>query len=51
MGCPVCGGKEGIEWIYTLMICVDCRALLNDTPFGAQLVMKDVTKRYPEILT
>lgn len=49
-GCPVCEGKEAFEWIYTLLICVDCRALLNDTPFGISLVMKDAADRYPEIL-
>ena len=49
-GCPVCRGKEGFEWIYTLLICADCRALLNDTPFGIKLVMKDAADRYPEIL-
>ena len=49
-GCPVCGGREGFEWAYTLIICSDCRALLNDTPFGIRLVMKDAAKRFPEIL-
>ncbi len=49
-GCPVCGGKECYEWIYTLIICANCRALLNETPFGIKLQMKDAADRYPEIL-
>lgn len=49
-GCPVCGGKECYEWIYTLIICANCRALLNGTPFGVRLQMKDAADRYPEIL-
>lgn len=52
----MCGDTECFEWIYTLIICANCRALLNETPFGVKLQMKDAdaskdaADRYPEIL-
>jgi len=49
-GCPVCGYGEAYGWAYTNVICAGCRALLNETPFGVKLIMKDAAKRFPEIL-
>lgn len=49
-GCPVCGGREGFELAYTNVVCCGCRALLNQTPFGLSLIMKDAAERFPEIL-
>lgn len=48
--CPVCGGREGFALAYTNIICAGCRALLNQTPFGIELLMKDAAERFPEIL-
>lgn len=49
--CPVCGNKDKCyDWIYTYIICDKCRALLDYTPFGIKLVMKDAAERFPEIL-
>lgn len=48
--CPVCGGEEVFELAYTNVICIGCRALLNQTPFGIKLIMKDAADRFPEIL-
>ena len=49
-GCPVCGSNEGFELAYTNVVCIGCRALLNLTPFGVKLIMKDAADRFPEIL-
>lgn len=49
-GCPVCQCGEGFELAYTNIVCCGCRALLNQTPFGIKLVMKDAADRFPEIL-
>lgn len=49
-GCPVCGSREGFELAYTNVVCSGCRALLNLTPFGVKLIMKDAADRFPEIL-
>lgn len=48
--CPVCGSKEGFSLTYTNVVCIGCRALLNETPFGIKLIMKDAAERFPEIL-
>lgn len=48
--CPVCGSREGFELAYTNVVCNGCRSLLNQTPFGLSLIMKDAAERFPEIL-
>ena len=48
--CPVCGSQEGFELAYTNVVCIGCRALLDLTPFGVRLIMKDAADRFPEIL-
>lgn len=48
--CPVCGSREGLELAYTNVVCWGCRALLNQTPFGIELIMKDAAERFPEML-
>lgn len=49
-GCPVCGCMSAFELAYTNVVCAGCRALLNETPFGVKLIMKDAAIRFPEIL-
>jgi hypothetical protein len=49
-GCPVCGCMDAFEMTYTNMVCAGCRALVNCTPFGVKLIMKDAAERFPEIL-
>jgi len=49
-GCPACGYMEAFELAYTNVVCANCRALLNCTPFGIKLIMKDAAERLPEIL-
>jgi len=34
--CPKCGGDEFYEDSYTLVVCAECHALLNNTPFGTE---------------
>lgn len=46
----MCGYMEAFELAYTNIVCVNCRVLLNETPFGVKLVMKDAAERFPEIL-
>lgn len=45
MGCPVCGGKEVFEASYTNVVCAKCGSLLNETPFGIQLMEKHKYKK------
>jgi hypothetical protein len=49
-GCPICGCGNVFELSYTNVVCGECRALLDWTPFGVRLIMKDAAERFPETL-